>query len=200
MSAASTPTRPSSRRPRISILLVLVGAAAVAVASVLVDPGGDNGNSPQLQLLASAEGKMKMSNTKRNKAVLRARNLVPGQTVRARVAIGVIGTDAQLQLRARRRTGTPGPYGGELARVLQVRLDRARAKKAKRRKAFYNGTLAKMRRLNLGRLQPGRKRRFKVSVTFPDSGLPPSPTTGDNVFQGSSAKVDLVWYAVATGG
>jgi len=49
----------------------------------------------------------------------------------------------------------------------------------------------------LRRMAARSHRVLRFSVRFPDGGTPPSPTTGDNAYQGSAAEVDFRWTSRA---
>jgi hypothetical protein len=59
----------------------------------------------------------------------------------------------------------------------------------------HYGTLGSMRRVALGRFGKNSSRTYRFTITLPNGGPPPSPTTGDNRYRGSSTSVDFVWTA-----
>ena len=186
-------------RAAVSPLLAGLGvlaAGALAGAATLGGAGGDGDDAAAALLKVETRGKIELSNSKHDSAIVRAPNLAPGDSVRGRVAIGLSAPgSAHLQLAPRLAPGTAGPFGGELAEVLRVEIDRPWARRAVNRKALYRGRLAKMTNIGLGRISTERTRRYRVTVTFPDGGSPPSSSEGDNAYQGSNAEVELVWRA-----
>jgi hypothetical protein len=78
----------------------------------------------------------------------------------------------------------PGPLGGLLSTRLLLRvLDEDGGVRSA-------SALASVGTLDLGFVPAGGTRTWRIELEFPDGGTPPSPTTGDNVFQG--AVVDAV--------
>jgi hypothetical protein len=63
----------------------------------------------------------------------------------------------------------------------------------------YSGKLAAMSPRSLGTWTPGAARTYRFTVSLPDTGPPPSPTTGDNAYQGSAVSVEYDWTATGEG-
>lgn len=183
---------PRRFRASIPLALTLLAACGIASASFLL---GSPGGTSERRLLVSAHGKMALTNSKPDSAVVSATGLIPGETVKGRVAIGVDGTDAHLSVTQQLTTSTPGVYGGDIAPVLRVNINRPGARKAKNRMPVYDGPLIQMPRVGLGNVPAGAVRRYRISINFPDGGLPPSPTSGDNALQGAGAEVSFDWAA-----
>lgn len=79
----------------------------------------------------------------------------------------------------------PGPFGGLLSERLVVGLaDGSRDVLRGRPRAL--GAVRE-----LGTLPRRSTRSLQLSLAFPDGGTPPSPTTGDNLLQGSSVRMAL---------
>ena len=61
----------------------------------------------------------------------------------------------------------------------------------------YSGKLGAMGATALGTFASGDAHRYKFTVTFPDGGTPPGPTTGDNAYKGDNVTVDYNWESVS---
>lgn len=176
-----------------------LAAAAIAAAALLAAPPAPPGEAP-VRLLAKASGELVLTNSRAGKAIVGASGMLPGESVSGTVRIGNAGFERpRLELVARRIRGTPGPHGGDLADALRIRVERLGVKGSTgaggSNETIYRGPLKKMGRQSLGRLGPFKGHRYQVAVTLPNSGPPPSATTGDNAYQGSLATLDLVWRA-----
>jgi hypothetical protein len=190
---------PARARVSLAAAVTTLAAAGVALAAAVL-PARDQGTDADPgRLELAVAGGLRLTNSKQGEWVVRAGHLLPGQSRQGRVAIGVSGSAARVQLRPEQGSGATGPYGGPLDAVLRVQVSRPWAKQPANRRVFYNGTLAAMPAIALGSFQPASVRRYRIRVTLPDSGVPPSPQTGDNVYQGSSADVSFVWEAVGGG-
>jgi hypothetical protein len=181
-------------RPLTAFLaLACLVVAAVAVAAPLPPERDD-----PLLLRARGEKQLSIETTRQGRSIVTGHNLAPGETVRGRIRVWNTGSEtARLRLRAARLRGQPGPNGGELANALRLRVKRARPRPLGHRRAavVYNGRLAGLGTLRLGSWRTGRIGRFRFRVRFADGGLPSTPTSGDNAYQGSRAAVRLVWSA-----
>jgi spore coat-associated protein N len=61
----------------------------------------------------------------------------------------------------------------------------------------YSGKLGSMTATDLGAYATGDTHRYKFTVTFPDGGIPPTPTSGDNLYKGGSVTADFNWESVS---
>jgi hypothetical protein len=182
-----------------------VGAVAVVAAigiayaaSVPSIPGAPRAAVTPV-LTAHAHGSLRIRNSLGGKPIVTADTIVPGQSRGGRVRIRNRGTQpVRLALARRRMAEAPGPNGGAPSGVVRVKLKRY-VRSGNRRHSgkvmAYQGRLAKMPRVDLGRLSAHRRHRYRLSLGMPDGGIPPSPTTGDNAYQGSTLSVDFVWLA-----
>ncbi|MCX8033424.1 MAG: CalY family protein [Thermoleophilia bacterium] len=135
-------------------------------------------------------GVLSHSNSKSGSAILTASNMKPGDQVSGTVTIKNTGTLAgSFSLAATNLSDTPGPNGGKLSDVLQIRIERETEK-------LYEGPIGAIPTLNAGSYMPGEEHTYTFTVTFPDSGNPGGATTGDNRYQGSSMSIDFVWTAM----
>jgi len=137
----------------------------------------------------SAQGPVGLSSSKANVALLQGTGIKPGDSVTGIVTLTNKGDRAgKLALVISGVHDTPGLYGGRLSSVLQLRID-----------DLSTGTtpvqtsLARTTPVALADLKGRQSRTYKVTATFPDTGVPPGPTLGDNAQQGSSVEVALAW-------
>jgi hypothetical protein len=171
------------------VALVVLGlAAAVAVASVSVFTSSSA--NPDNTFTA---GNLSQSNSKEGAAILSAANMVPGDAQTGRVTIENTGdVDGEFRLSSSNLTDTPGPNGGKLSEVLTLKvIDVANGQ------SVYNGKYNAMPGINLGTWPAGDEHTYEFTVTFPDSGVPGSATTGDNAYKSSSSKIQFNWDATS---
>ena len=171
------------------VALVLLGlAAAIAVASVSVFTSSSA--NPENTFTA---GNLSQSNSAEGAAILTAANMVPGDTENGRVTIENTGdVDGKFRLSSSGLTDTPGPNGGRLSEVLTLKvIDVANGQQV------YNGKYNAMPPKDLGTWPAGDEHTYEFTVTFPDSGVPGSATTGDNAYKSSSTKIQFNWDATS---
>ncbi len=82
----------------------------------------------------------------------------------------------------------PGLYGGRLSSVLRLRIDDLTTGAAP-----VETTLARTTPLPLADLRGRQARTYRVTATFPDTGIPAGPGLGDNAQQGSSVEIAMTW-------
>jgi hypothetical protein len=137
----------------------------------------------------SAQGPVSLSSSKANVALLQGTGIKPGDSVTGIVTLTNKGDRAgKLALMISGVRDQPGLYGGRLSSVLQLRIDDLSTGSAP-----VQTTLARTTPVALADLKGRQSRTYKVTATFPDTGLPPGPTLGDNAQQGSSVEVALAW-------
>jgi hypothetical protein len=145
-------------------------------------------------LTARATGKLKMQNSRSGDPVVRIRKAAPGDVVRGRVTLNHRRTTRVVTyLSVDRVRDAAGPNGGKLSRALRVRVIRLRSHHRERR-LKYRGGLTGIERTRVGIWhRPHKRRSYAVSVRMRDHGTPPTPTGGDNAYQGSRVSFRLVW-------
>jgi hypothetical protein len=100
------------------------------------------------------------------------------------VTIGNTGTVAgTLVLSASDLTDTPGPGGGALSQIVDLRIEDVTSAISE---PIYDGKLAPMPQQSLGSLAPGETRTYRFKA-----GL--SSGTDDNPYQGASTSVSYDW-------
>ena len=164
--------------------LALLAGAGVVLA-------GNKDNVVGAAVALRVDGPVALSNTRENAAVFTASALRPGRSARGRVAIRNTGTrPARLALTKTDLQDVLGRNGGRLSGRLRLTVrDLGSAR------TVYAGPFASMPRSDAGSLGPGQSRTFELTAHLPDGGGPPSPTDGDNAFQGSTVNVRYVWTA-----
>ena len=176
---------------------VLTAGGALALAGLaFVAPAPTRGPVTPV-LTAKASGNLGIGVTHDGRPLITAERMVPGSRRGGNVRVRNRGARAvKLALVRRRIAQAAGPAGGLLSRVLRIKVKRyVRRRGRLSRKLVFQRRLSRMPRRLLGRLEPGRSRRFRVSLRLPDGGMPPGPHEGDNAFQGAQLGVDLVWQA-----
>jgi hypothetical protein len=159
------------------LLLLLISGVASALPT-----------DPKLGRM-SAEGPVSLSSSRANVALLQGTGIKPGDSVTGIITLSNRGDRAgKLMLTVSGVHDTPGLYGGRLSSVLQLRLDDLSTGTAPVQRA-----LATAGSIPLTDLKGHQSRTYKVTATFPDTGVPPGPTLGDNAQQGSSVEMALAW-------
>ncbi|WP_205695891.1 hypothetical protein [Conexibacter sp. SYSU D00693] len=186
------------RRP---VQLVAV-VAALGVAGVAVAASSDQGKivvggeDQVLRITLSLGLLFGQTNDKGNGTVLTAQGLVPGESKWGEVRVANTGLLAgAYTLQATDLVDTLGRFGGKLSPKLNVKVDE-RSRTGVRR--LYDGTLASLSSLNLGRFASGENRVYRFTATLPSGGIPSSPTSGDNAVQGAVSRVNLRFTASST--
>lgn len=181
-------------RRGVSILLTLtVAAIGIALAVLAVARGPSETSRPGV-LLRDARGAMWIENSRAGRAIVRGRNLRPGQPVRGSVVIANEGSVAATVALWTRQLRSDGPQSRSFADVLSLRV-RARTPRNPRHgpRTLYEGSLAEMPKLGLGEWRAGRTREYTFKVKLADGGVPTSPGAGDNAYQGAKAQLTFVW-------
>src|SRR3954453_2209943 len=137
----------------------------------------------------SAEGPVSLSSSKAGVALLQGTGIQPGDSVSGLITLTNKGDrTGKLSLMLSGLRDTPGLFGGRLSSVLQLRIDDLSTGTAPVRT-----TLARTTPVALADLKGRQARTYKVTATFPDTGVPAGPALGDNAQQGSSVEIALAW-------
>jgi hypothetical protein len=168
----------------VSSLLISAGVAGLALALALSASGrGPGRNQP---LLSAARGTIWISNSRNGQPVLNASNLAPGQSVSGSVSIANRGErTGALQLAPVNLSSVPGPHGGRLADVLQLRIQDQTGGGG----SVFEGTLASMPVLRVGGIAGKERRTYLFTASL--------PAEVGNEYAGASAQVDLRWKAAS---
>jgi hypothetical protein len=172
---------------RLVLAAAVLIAAAVAIAAVGVGAPSGAG-APPIELTGATRA-LSIHTSRPNRAVVKGRNLAPGQSRRGKVTVR-INSPARVSLTADRFGQDPGPRGGKLLRALRIRVKRSSVHPGARR-TVYQGRLANFGTRKLGRWQPHRRYTYKVRVVFA-----PSDAAQDSL-QGARTRFRFVWRATA---
>ena len=174
----------------LALVLLLIAALLIGVSFAVFSTSSAN---PANVFTA---GTLTSSNSKDNVAILTAAHMVPGDTTEGTVTIKNTGdSTGHFTLASSTPTDTPGPNGGKLSTVLHLKVVMDPGGAAT---TVYDGGLNAMTApVNLGDWGGGTSHTFTFTVNFPEGGTPPSATTGDNAYQGSSTSVDYTWSATS---
>ncbi|HKG65217.1 MAG TPA: hypothetical protein VKB28_14185 [Solirubrobacteraceae bacterium] len=164
------------------IVLVIAVALAAAAAPARERPA-------ELGRMA-AEGAVTLSAASgTGHAIITASGLRPGQSVSGLVALANVGESrGRLTLRRTGMADTPGRFGGRLSDVLLLRVEELGG-------GSWTGPLSGPDALDLGIMEPGEGRSYKLTLTLPDTG----PRGRDNGVQGSSVTIDWAWTTESVG-
>ena len=169
------------------VLLALAAGLAVASVSLFTSSSANADNT-------FTAGALSHSNSKEGAAILTASGMVPGDTETGRVTIQNTGdVSGKFRLSKSNLSDTPGPNGGKLSQVLRLKI----VDSTRTARTIYNGALNAMPSIYLGTWEADEQHTYSFTVTFPNGGTPPSATTGDNAYQGSSTKVQFNWDATS---
>ena len=175
----------------VSALFVLSLTAMMAVASgaSFTSTSANAGN-------VVTAGNLRHLNSKAPGAILSVSALRPGQSDLGTVDItnnGDIDGDFTLTKSNVVNSDGSNPLSAKLDLVIEDLGDPATPSAPDQK---YSGKLGAMGALDLGTLQPGDVHRYRFTVSFPDGGTPPGPTTGDNAYKGDSVTVEYDWESV----
>ena len=137
----------------------------------------------------AAQGAVTLSAAGTGHAILTASGLRPGQSVAGTIALANVGESrGRLTLRRTGMVDTPGRFGGRLSDALLLRVEELGG-------GSWTGPLAGPDALDLGLMEPGEGRSYKLTLTLPDTG----PHGRDNGVQGSSVTIDWAWTTESVG-
>ena len=137
----------------------------------------------------AADGPVTLSSSQNGVALLTGTGITPGDSVTGLITLSNKGDKAgRLALTLNGLRDTPGMYGGRLSSVLRLRIDDLTGGRAP-----IETTLARSAPIVLADLKGRQARTYKVTATFPDTGMPAGPGLGDNAQQGSSVQVAMAW-------
>ncbi len=180
----------------ISRLLTLAAiGAVVAVCANAVTAQPDR--SEAFAVLTDATGDLSIWNSLDGQAVFQFSGLAPGHSVNGTVQLKNTGSlPGDLGLEQLNVHDQPGANGGRLSEA--VRLDITDVTGGNSIPVFA-GQLGALASQPVGAIGPGEGRTFHFRASLPDTGLPPSPTGGDNAYAGSGITMRYAWNATASG-
>jgi hypothetical protein len=188
----------------------LAGSGLVSGALLLVGYGATRPAPFQGGLkLTDSNGSIVHSNDRAGTFIFRASNMVPGGSTTGTVVItNADAIDGDFVLTESNLIDTtPGSGGASLAHQLTLKIEDVTNSASPvtiypidNPNGPVDNKLSDIGTLHVATLHPGEVRSYKFTATFPDGGLPPSPTTGDNVFKGAAMSVDFGWASTSISG
>jgi hypothetical protein len=176
--------RTRSLPPRLVALGVVLALAIAVVAGAA--PASER--PAELGRMA-ASGAVTLSSAKPSTALIHVTGLVPGQSVSGNIALANVGESrGRLTLLRTRMVDAPGRFGGRLSDALQLRVEEGDGD-------AWTGPLAGPDALDLGIMEPGEGRSYRLTLTLPDTG----PRGRDNAVQGSAVTIDWAWQTESVG-
>jgi len=170
------------RRAAAAGLLLALAVALVATAAPARERPAELGRM-------AAEGAARLSASAGGHAIITASGLRPGRSVAGLVALANVGESrGRLTLRRTAMVDTPGRFGGRLSDALLLRVEEIGG-------GSWTGPLSGPDTLDLGVMEPGEGRSYKLTLTLPDTG----PQGADNHVQGSSVTIDWAWTTESVG-
>jgi hypothetical protein len=160
-------------------LTLALAAAAIAWSQPQVGIGG------RMPLGVSAEGAMRIADSRGGKAILEAPPLAPGAAAVGKVTVENLGAGGRLVLSRPRLVEAPGAGGTTLGPLLRLRI---RDLTPGREALVFSGALAAMPTLQLGPLPAGESRRYRFVAQLPEPGLV------DNSLMGARVRFDYRWH------
>jgi hypothetical protein len=174
------PLRPGGKTVAATGLALILALAAAALARSQPQQGIGAGKP----LGISADGALRIADSRGERAILEAPALAPGAATVGRVTIDNLGADGRLVLSRTRLLESPGAGGMKLSPALRLRIrDLTRGEEA----VVYSGALAAMPTLQLGPLPAGESRRYRFVARLPGPGLV------DNGLMGARVSFDYRW-------
>ena len=172
-------------RPR-----AIAAAVLLAILAALVATAAPARERPAELGRMAAEGAVTLAAAGSSHAIITASGLLPGQSVSGNIALANVGESrGRLTLLRTRMLDTPGRFGGRLSDALQLRVEEVGG-------GAWTGPLAGPDMLDLGVMEPGEGRSYRLTLTLPDTG----PNGRDNAVQGSSVMIDWAWATESRGG
>ncbi len=166
-----------------------VGALLALVVALVATAAPARERPAELGRMA-AEGAVTLAAAGSSHAILTASGLRPGQSVAGNVALANVGeSQGRLTLLRTGMVDTPGRFGGRLSDALLLRVEEIGG-------GSWTGPLAGPDALDLGIMEPGEGRSYRLTLTLPDTG----PAGRDNSVQGSSVTIDWAWATESLGG
>jgi len=205
------PTRNHTIRAiRRRLAMRLAGSGLVIGALLLVGYGATRPAPFQGGLkLSDSNGSIVHDNSKAGQFLFQASNMVPGGSTSGNVTItNADAIDGDFVLTESNLVDTtPGSGGASLAHQLALKIEDVSIPGSPvtiypidNPGGSVDNKLSDIGTLHVATLHPGEARTYRFTATFPDGGVPPSPTTGDNVFEGAAMRVDFGWASTSISG
>jgi hypothetical protein len=167
----------------------VAGGVLLTLAVALVATAAPARERPAELGRMAAQGAVTMAAAGSGHAIMHASAMRPGQSVAGNVALANVGESrGRLTLLRTAMVDTPGRFGGRLSDALLLRVEEIGG-------GSWTGPLAGPDALDLGVMEPGEGRSYRLTLTLPDTG----PDGRDNAVQGSSVTIDWAWATESVG-
>ncbi|MFH1574280.1 MAG: hypothetical protein ABIG68_09870 [Acidobacteriota bacterium] len=181
------------RRRRKRLLRALPVAILLLTASAVLGSGAAYTATSANPANVFTAGNLHHTNSKSGSAILTASLMKPGDSVQGTVTIANDGNLAgTFSLTTSGLTNTPGPNGGNLSNVLQLRI----VDQTTSTTIYPTAPITAVGTVAAGTFAAGDSRTYQFTITFPDGGTPGSNTTGDNAYKSSSMSIQFNWNEV----
>lgn len=178
-----------------SSALVWLTAGLVLLVALTAAGGQGGAGQPTARLMLSSGGSLELSDSLAGGAIFSARDMAPGSSAAGTVSVSNTGSlDGAFSLSQVNVVDTPGPFGGRPSQHFQLAVEEISAG-GSTAQLLYSGVLSGLGTRQLGPIRAGEERSYRFTVNFPDTGSPPAPDMGDNLFQSASLRVDYAWTA-----
>ena len=179
----------SAPRGAPALLVLLVGGLA---AAALGQPGEAEPPARPVVTASEASGSVSLVNSLDGGAILSVTDLAPGQSTSGEVTITNAGSlTGAVTLESDALAELPGLGGGLLSERLELVVLEPGVG------VVYQGPYGGLDRRSLGSIAAGQGRRYRFTATLPDGGVPPSPSEGDNAYQGARLTSAFRWTAAS---
>jgi hypothetical protein len=166
---------------------VAISGCAIATSSgVRAEPRAE---------ISMVSGELHVTNSRDGQAIFEAQGLAPGRSVTGTVQLSNTGTLAgDLGFQQLDVQDQPGVNGGRLSDAVHLDVEDVTGGSVV---PVFDGQLGALQSRGLGTIAPGESRSYRFTASLPDSGAPPSATSGDNAYAGSALTVRYSWTATA---
>jgi hypothetical protein len=211
MRSSETYLSPRAFWRRMGIRLAISGALLAVCAMVVLGATRPTPFRGGLQLTDS-NGSIVHSNSRAGLFIFQASNMVPGGSASGTVTLtNQDALEGDFVLSESNLVDTQlGSGGGGLAHQLSLKIEDVTNPASPTTLypvANPNGPvddkLADVGTLHVATIPAGQSRTFKFTATFPNGGVPPSPssvTSGDNAYQGAAMSTEFDWTSTSLSG
>jgi hypothetical protein len=170
----------------LAAIVAISGCAAAASSSPRAEPHA---------VISLVSGELHVTNSRDGQAIFQAQGLAPGRSVTGTVQLSNAGTLAgDLGFQQLDVQDQPGVNGGRLSDAVHLDVHDVTGGSIV---PVFSGQLGALQSRALGSIAPGQSRTYRFTASLPDGGAPPSATSGDNAYVGSSLTVRYSWTATA---
>ena len=167
-------------------MVAISGCAIATNSGVRAEPRAE---------ISMVSGELHVTNSRDGQAIFEAQGLAPGRSVTGTVQLSNTGTLAgDLGFQQLDVQDQPGVNGGRLSDAVHLDVEDVTGGSVV---PVFAGQLGALQSRGLGNIAPGESRSYRFTASLPDSGAPPSATSGDNAYAGSALTVRYSWTATA---